>query len=358
MAIAQVAHRWGEGAIVPRGTLVIRAHNNVPRETMYAQAMTKKHLPIAITMGDPAGIGPEIALKAACEYLGDSIIVGDKAFLQMEASRLNLAIPQRVALHQATTVSNTLVIGQIQASAGKNAHETIQAAVNLVTEGKASAIATGPIHKESLAAAGVPFPGHTEMLAHMAGLPSTDAVSMMLVNTELRVILVSIHVPLGSAIRLVTKENVLRTIARAHTAIKLAGITQPRIAVAGLNPHAGENGLFGSEDLEHIAPAIQEAKTLGINASGPFPPDTIFMRARGFKEFDIVVAQYHDQGLIPIKYMGLDEGVNVTVGLPFVRTSVDHGTAFDIAGRMHKGKGIASEASLLAAIRVAQDFTG
>ncbi len=171
---------------------------------------------------------------------------------------------------------------------------------------------------------------------------------MMLANDELRVMLVSIHVPLIEAIQLVTFERVLQAIRLANQGTKAFGLARPRIAVAGLNPHAGENGLFGREDLDQIAPAVLAAKSEGIEASGPFAPDTIFMRARR-GEFDCVVAQYHDQGLIPVKYLGVDHGVNITVGLPFIRTSVDHGTAFDIAGQ-----GRASESSLVYALRLAE----
>jgi 4-hydroxythreonine-4-phosphate dehydrogenase len=171
---------------------------------------------------------------------------------------------------------------------------------------------------------------------------------MMLVNDELRIVLVTIHQPLRAAIDAVRRDAVLATVAIAHDALRRLGIGRPRIAVAGLNPHAGEGGLMGREDLDEIAPAVADARARGIDASGPWPPDTVFMRARGFREFDVVVAMYHDQGLIPIKYLGLDDGVNVTVGLPFVRTSVDHGTAFDIAGR-----GAADPRSLLAAIALA-----
>jgi 4-hydroxythreonine-4-phosphate dehydrogenase len=194
-------------------------------------------------------------------------------------------------------------------------------------------------------AAGIDYPGHTEILAARSG---TAEFAMMLANEELRVLLVSIHVSLGEAIRLVTREAELRAIRLAHRACRDFGIDRPRIAVAGLNPHAGENGLFGREDIEVIAPAIEAARREGIEASGPWAGDTIFMRARQ-GEFDVVVAQYHDQGLIPVKYLGIEHGVNITVGLPFIRTSVDHGTAFDIAGT-----GKAEHLSLRAALRMAE----
>jgi 4-hydroxythreonine-4-phosphate dehydrogenase len=176
--------------------------------------------------------------------------------------------------------------------------------------------------------AGISYPGHTEILADQTG---TKDFAMMLANDELRVLLVSIHVPLSEAIRMVTPVAELRAIRLADRACRSFGIAAPRVAVAGLNPHAGESGMFGYEDADIIAPAVARARLEGIDASGPFPPDTIFMRARR-GAFDIVIAQYHDQGLIPVKYLGIDHGVNITVGLPFVRSSVDHGTAFDIAG--------------------------
>jgi 4-hydroxythreonine-4-phosphate dehydrogenase len=182
---------------------------------------------------------------------------------------------------------------------------------------------------------------------------------MMLANTELRTVLVSIHVALRDAIALVTRENVRDTLAITHAALRRAGLARPRLAVAGLNPHAGESGAFGREEIDAIAPAVADARARGIDASGPWPPDTIFMRARGFREFDAVVAMYHDQGLIPVKYMGLDDGVNITIGLPFVRTSPDHGTAFDIAGKPGPdGRGLADPRSLIAAIRRAAELSG
>jgi len=198
-------------------------------------------------------------------------------------------------------------------------------------------------------AAGFNYPGHTEILAERT---ATGDYAMMLVNDELRILLVTIHMPLSAVPAAITPEAELRAIRLAHAACLQLGINSPRVAVAGLNPHAGEDGQFGHEDLAHIAPAIRQARAQGINASGPWPGDTVFMRARR-GDFDIVVAQYHDQGLIPIKYLGLDQGVNVTVGLPFVRTSVDHGTAFDIAGQ-----GIADPGSLRAAVGLAVAMSG
>jgi 4-hydroxythreonine-4-phosphate dehydrogenase len=247
-----------------------------------------------------------------------------------------------------------LPFGGVDPRAGVAAAACIEHAVGLARAGDIAAIVTAPIHKEALAAAGVRFPGHTEMLqalaADGAGAPP---VRMMLANDELRTVLVTIHVSLRDALDALSFEAVLSTIRIAHASAARFGQPRPRIAVAGLNPHAGEGGLFGREEIEFIAPAVEAARAEGIAASGPFAPDTVFMRARNAPdhpgEFDIVVAMLHDHGLIPVKYLGVEQGVNVTLGLPFVRTSPDHGTAFDIAGT-----GRADPASLAAAIRMAR----
>jgi 4-hydroxythreonine-4-phosphate dehydrogenase len=221
-------------------------------------------------------------------------------------------------------------------------------AIDDAMQQRVRAIVTAPLNKESMHAAGIDFPGHTEILAQQSG---AEHVAMMLVNDQLRVILATIHIPLAEVPRTLTIELEKRTIELAHQACLAMGVSAPRIAVAGLNPHAGEQRKFGDEDLDIIAPAIALARAQGIDATGPWPGDTVFMRARR-GDFDMCVAQYHDQGLIPIKYLGLDQGVNVTVGLPFVRTSVDHGTAFDIAG-----KGVADPSSLRAAFDLALALT-
>jgi 4-hydroxythreonine-4-phosphate dehydrogenase len=323
-------------------------------------------LPVAITMGDACGIGPEIVLKACADPPGDAplLVYGDAGVLARQARSLGLdvdivtvddparaapagpdAARPRIAVVACSALPDDLPVGRVDARAGAAAHAAIVRASRDAIAGKVRAVVTAPIHKEAIAAAGVPHPGHTEILAELAGVPD---VRMMLANDELRTILVSIHVSLRDAIAAVTRDAVRDTIAIADAGLKRMGIAAPRIAVAGLNPHAGEGGLMGREEIELIAPAIADARAAGIDASGPWPGDTIFMRARHFREFDVVVAMYHDQGLIPIKYLGLDTGVNVTVGLPFVRTSVDHGTAFDIAGR-----GVADPGSLRAAIGLA-----
>jgi 4-hydroxythreonine-4-phosphate dehydrogenase len=240
-----------------------------------------------------------------------------------------------------------LPYGRVDARAGRAAHAAVVLGATLARDGRARALVTAPLHKEALHAAGVSHPGHTEILAELAG--GAD-VRMMLFNDELRVVLATIHVALAAVPGLLTLPGELRSIRLAAEACRRLGVAQPRVAVAGLNPHAGEGGLFGREEIAVIQPAIERARAEGIDASGPWPGDTVFMQARAGR-FDVVVAQYHDQGLIPVKYLGLDRGVNVTLGLPFVRTSVDHGTAFDIAGQ-----GIADPASLIEAVRQADIF--
>lgn len=319
--------------------------------------------PIAITMGDPAGIGPEIVGKLFREGLpAPALVVGDEAILRralgIVAPDLSIQVVESPAacLDKSRTVPllpvgrlpADLPFGREDARAGRAAADYIERAVTLALAGAVRAVVTAPINKAALKLAGVPFPGHTEMLAHLAG---GAEVAMLLANDELRVLLVSIHVSLADAIKAVTLENELRAIRQADAACRQIGIERPRVAVAGLNPHAGEGGLFGVEDGRVIAPAVAAARAEGIEASGPWPGDTVFLQARQGR-FDIVVAQYHDQGLIPVKYLGLEEGVNVTVGLPFVRTSPDHGTAFDIAGT-----GKADHASLRAALRQAVRMT-
>jgi 4-hydroxythreonine-4-phosphate dehydrogenase len=250
--------------------------------------------------------------------------------------------------------------GQISAEAGRAAADCIVWAARAVLRGEAAAMVTAPIHKEALAAAGglsAHFPGHTEMLqaeaAVFLGKPVSEVpVRMMLANDEIKTVLVSIHMSMRQAIEAVTFDNVLQTLRITHRALGASLGRPPRIAVAGLNPHAGEGGLFGTEEQAIIGPAIAAARDEGLDVHGPFSPDTVFMRARNKpakpSEFDVVVAMYHDQGLIPVKYLGVEQGVNVTLGLPLVRTSPDHGTAFDIAGT-----GQADASSLLAAIRMA-----
>lgn len=334
-------------------------------------------LPIVLSMGDPAGIGPEIAMRALRERedLRDQVLLlGDVGCLRRAGAlgrtdpasardAMPLVVlesvqawPQRLpgAAHavQIGPVLPDLPWGRVQAAAGAAAAQAVRAGAAAVLAGQARALVTAPLHKEALHAAGEPFPGHTELLQALAaehlGRPVGEVpVRMMLSAPGLATVLVSIHIPLKEALARVSRDAVLETIRITDAHFRRMGLRRPRIAVAGLNPHAGEGGLFGDEEIAHIAPAVAAAQAEGIDASGPHPPDTVFMRARQ-GAFDVVVAMYHDQGLIPVKLLGVEHGVNTTLGLPLVRTSPDHGTAFDIAGQ-----GIASAASLIAAIDAA-----
>jgi len=312
-------------------------------------------------MGDAAGIGPEIIARLFAAGPVAGFVVGDVAAMARAVALIGAPLSVRevgepvfadrgvLPVLATSRLPPDLAYGVVDARAGQAAHDAVVAAGRLALEGRVRAVVTAPLNKAAMQAAGIHQPGHTEILADLAG---TGDFGMMLANEQLRVMLVSIHVSLREALQLVTRERVLRTIRLAVRGTRAFGVAQPRIAVAGLNPHAGEGGLMGHEDRDIIAPAIADAQAEGIAASGPYPPDTVFMRARR-GEFDCVVAQYHDQGLIPVKYLGLDDGVNVTVGLPFVRTSVEHGTAFDIAG-----KGVADPSSLAYAIKIAEAMTG
>jgi 4-hydroxythreonine-4-phosphate dehydrogenase len=322
--------------------------------------------PIGITLGDAAGIGPEIIVKLFAAGLPvPTIVYGDAGMLDATLGRLNLKGQLRIkelsgpdplaceagcipVCNRWNALPAKLPLGQISAAAGRGAYEYLCHAIDDAQLGRLRAIVTAPLNKKAMQAGGADYPGHTEILAERT---RTQHYAMMLANLELRVILVTIHLALAQVGRHINFDNEINTIRLADHACRQAGIPAPRIAVAGLNPHAGENGRFGREEIDIIGPAIEQARSEGINASGPWPGDTIFMRARR-GEFDIVVAQYHDQGLIPVKDLGVDQGVNVTVGLPFVRTSVDHGTAFDIAGQ-----GIADPSSLRAAYDMALAMT-
>ena len=335
---------------------------------------------IAITQGDAAGIGPEITAKLFRDAPQDArgcFVVGDLACMRRAAQAiardgemvLPVALiaspadahrvpPRCIPVLQLGQGSALVPFGEISAAAGRMAADAVVWAARAALRGEVAALVTAPLHKEALAAAGVPFPGHTELLqaeaAAFAGRPLAQMpVRMMLASDELRTVLVSIHVSLRDAIAAVTFANVLETLRIAHDALSATLGHAPRLAVAGLNPHAGEGGLFGREEIEIILPAVQAARAEGLDASGPYAPDTVFMRARARNghpgEFDAVVAMYHDQGLIPVKYLGVDKGVNVTLGLPLVRASPDHGTAFDIAGT-----GTADPSSLIEAVRMAR----
>lgn len=306
--------------------------------------MTIQQAPLAVTMGDASGIGPEIIAKMYLRRPDNRhwIVVGDPLVMERAVTTMGLNIGVRpiasveeadfedgsMQVLCASRLNSLPPIGEVSAVSGKAAFDAIVCAIELAKAGHVSGIVTAPIHKEALAAAGVKYPGHTEILADFGG---ATKVAMMLANEDIRTVLVTIHCSLSDAIAKGDFAAQMDAIRLAHTGTQALGVAKPRVAVAGLNPHAGEGGLFGDEEIRIIRPAIEAARAEGIDASGPWPGDTVFMQARTGR-FDIVVAQYHDQGLIPVKYMGLDRGVNITLGLPFVRTSPDHGTAFDIAG--------------------------
>jgi 4-hydroxythreonine-4-phosphate dehydrogenase len=324
-----------------------------------------KEQPVAVTLGDPAGIGPEIIAKTFAEEgfhdENKAFVIGDVGMLQRAVDLLKLSLsvnrishpeealfePGSVDVLQVGELPDDLPFGELDARAGAAAFGYVRRATGLALEGIVGAVATAPLNKEAMHMGGYEYPGHTEILAE---LTETKDYAMMLVTEELRVIHVSTHVSLKEAIERVRPERERAVIRLARDALSKLDVEEPKIAVAGLNPHAGENGLFGDEDDERIAPAVAEAREEGIDVTGPLPPDTVFARARR-GDFDMVVVQYHDQGHIPIKLMGFEGGVNVTVGLPFFRTSVDHGTAFDIAGT-----GRADHSSMRAAIELAREL--
>ena len=316
---------------------------------------------IGITMGDAAGVGAEVIVKslahpsvyAQCRPL----VIGDARRLEranaivggaMKVHRIEDAAEARyeqgvIDCIDLGLIPDDLPFGQLSAVAGDAAYQYVRRAAQLAQAGKIDAICTAPLNKEALHAGGHKYPGHTEMLAHLTGV---DEVSMMLVAPQLRVIHVTTHIGIIDAIRKIEPGLVQRTIERGHATLVKAGIEKPRIGVCGINPHAGENGLFGyGEEEEKIIPAVKLLQERGLDVTGPLPADTLFYRA-GRGDFDLVVAMYHDQGHGPVKVLGLEAGVNVTVGLQVIRTSVDHGTAFDIAG-----KGVADEGSMLEALR-------
>ncbi len=329
---------------------------------------SKRSLPrIGITMGDPAGIGPEVVLKAIAEeeirQICIPVIIGDAQLLAHTARTLDLQcgydivrvgepIPEHLTdpvIFHLDNIGGFIEPGIESGAAGKAAAGYIEAAVQLCAAGSVDAIATAPINKRALFLGGYSFPGHTEFLAHLTG---SEEYAMAFVAANLRIVLLSTHVPLAEAIRLVERDRIMRVINLTHRELKRWGLEQPRLAVAALNPHGAEGGLFGIEEASEIAPAIEACHGVeGINVHGPFSADTVFLRAsRG--EFDAVIACYHDQAMIPVKCLSFGEAVNVTLGLPFIRTSVDHGTAFDIAG-----KGLAEHSSMVAAIKLAADLS-
>ncbi len=281
---------------------------------------------IALTVGDPAGIGPEIVAKAAAD-----------PSVRAVCQPIVFDTPPHVSVRA----------GQTSAAAGRAAYDTIVRAVDAATRGDVDAIATAPVNKLAFAKAGLEWKGHTDLLAHLCG---TTRVAMMFHSPRLKVVLITVHVPLKDVSSQLTPALVDQTIALTVEAMDLFGTPRPRLALAGLNPHAGENGVLGDEDDRVLRPAVRRAQESGVTIAGPIPGDTVFVRAsRG--EFDCVIACYHDQGLIPVKLLAFGTAVNVTIGLPIIRTSVDHGTAFDIAG-----KGVADPGSMIAAVKLAAEM--
>ena len=322
---------------------------------------------VGITMGDPAGIGPEVVLKAVAEAevrdICQPVIIGDAQLLAHNARTLDLQCGYDIVrrdedlppqsnepiIYHLHNIQGHIEPGIESGAAGKAAAQYIEAAVELCAAGSIDAIATAPINKRALFLGGYSFPGHTEFLAYLTG---TEDFAMGFVAANLRVVLISTHVPLAQAIELARRERFEKTIRLTERELHRWGVERPRIAVAALNPHGAEGGLFGIEEASEILPAIEACKARdGIKVSGPYSADTVFLRAsRG--EFDAVVACYHDQAMIPVKCLSFGEAVNVTLGLPFIRTSVDHGTAFDIAG-----KGIAEHSSMVEAIKLAAELS-
>jgi 4-hydroxythreonine-4-phosphate dehydrogenase len=314
-------------------------------------------------MGDPAGIGPEIIVKAladpAVAEICRTIVIGDAGRLRRAAAVTGASVeviaidkpedargrPGTVECVDLDLVPDDLPFGQLAEIAGETAYQAVRTAAELAVQQRVDAICTAPLNKEALHLAGHNYPGHTELLAELTG---TDEVSMMLVSPRVRVIHVTTHIGLIDMVNKIEPGLVYRTIKRGHEAMVRSGVENPRIAVCGINPHAGEHGLFGNgEEEEKVQPGVDRARAEGIDANGPLPADTVFFRA-GRGDFDLVVAMYHDQGHGPVKVLGLEAGVNVTVGMPVIRTSVDHGTAFDIAGT-----GQADHLSLIEALRQA-----
>lgn len=317
---------------------------------------------IGITMGDPAGIGCEVALKALRneEFRKKSIVFGSSEIIQHFKELLNMDKEIKIIddikdfdqdyinIVNVLDISlNDFEFGKVSALCGDAAYRYVESAIEWAMDKKIKAVVTGPLNKEALHLGGHNYDGHTEIFAT---LTNTNKYTMMLWSDKLKVVHVSTHVSLREACDRVKKDRVLDTIILADTNLKRMGIKKPKIAVAGLNPHAGESGLFGDEEIKEITPAIEAAREMGLDVYGPEAPDTVFLKGyRG--QYDIVVAMYHDQGHIPMKMMAFDSGVNITLGLPIIRTSVDHGTAFGKAG-----KGTASEESMIEAIKAANYF--
>ncbi|GAA1763874.1 hypothetical protein GCM10009712_10540 [Pseudarthrobacter sulfonivorans] len=364
-----IRERRGQSAQAPATTLPSKTseRSGADMTTEAASTADQKSLPyVAVTMGDGAGVGPEVVVAAVLDPQSNAecrpVVIGDALRLRQAADILGIEAdiqsienvedavftPGRVNVIDLALLPEDLVWGQLSPVAGHAAYEYIRVASELAMAGKVQAICTAPLNKEALHSAGHIFPGHTELLAHLTG---TEEVSMMLSTPKIRVIHVTTHIGLMDAIRKINPDLVERTIRRGHEALVRAGIPNPKIGVCAINPHAGENGLFGQgEEAEKIEPGVKAAQADGIDVTGPLPADTLFFLA-GRGDYDLVVAMYHDQGHGPVKVLGIEAGVNITVGLPVIRTSVDHGTAFDIAG-----KAIADSRSMVEALHQAAEM--
>jgi len=329
-------------------------------------AVSRKTIfPVAVTMGDPSGIGPEVVLKSLTvhpSFRKKTLIIGNFNLLQSINTRYRLGLPlvriknrekipdpNSVAIFDVSTSGkNRFTLGRCSAKSGRAAVQYLKTAVSFLENGIVGSLATAPINKESVHLAGYDYPGHTEMLAEWTG---TKRFAMMFVSSRMKVVLATIHLPLSKVKRTIRKSLIEEKIQLIHDSLKTLGIDLPKIAVSGLNPHAGEGGIFGTEEKQTIRPAIHKMGRKGIRVSGPYPADTLFIPSQ-LKQFDAFLAMYHDQGLIPVKALSFNKIVNVTLGLPFVRTSVDHGTAFDIVG-----KNLADSSSMSAAIRLALSWS-
>ncbi len=363
----EIRERRGRSAQAPANNLSPQDQPSGAPMTTEASKTEQNTLPyVAVTMGDGAGVGPEVVVAAVLDPQSNAecrpVVIGDALRLRQAADVLGIEsdiqsiedvedavfTPGRVNVIDLALLPEDLPWGQLSPVAGHAAYEYIRVASELAMAGKVQAICTAPLNKEALHSAGHIFPGHTELLAHLTG---TEEVSMMLSTPKIRVIHVTTHIGLMDAIRKINPDLVERTIRRGHEALVRAGIPNPKIGVCAINPHAGENGLFGQgEEAEKIEPGVKAAQAAGINAVGPLPADTLFFLA-GRGDYDLVVAMYHDQGHGPVKVLGIEAGVNITVGLPVIRTSVDHGTAFDIAG-----KAIADSRSMVEALHQAAEM--
>lgn len=312
---------------------------------------TDKRVKIALTIGDPAGIGPEIAVRAASDpefkNIAEITLYGSEDIINKAAEFSNIQQPYNFLINPAGQIKfSEITTGTASAECGKDALNTVIAAAKDTIAGKVDAIVTAPMSKASVNLSGIPFTGHTELIAELCGIDDSDFV-MMQSSENLRVVFVTTHIPISMVAESVTAERIIKTTELLNSAIKSEGISSPLIAISAINPHAGEDGFMGHEDEEVTKPAIMELRKKGISIEGPFPPDTLFIKET-LNRFDGIVTMYHDQGHIPFKMLAFDKGVNSTLGLPIIRTSVDHGTAFDIAWKQHADTG-----SLKAAIRLA-----